>query len=157
MSTQFTKCVHLLTVVVAIVLPHSLAYAVWESKHCCNPAHRDPAPLPPGAATACTWNAMNMKCENSGAYCTGEAWETAVPGKCCTPLIDGNTCNTNNGVTNVTIYKFYHKCTGATAAECKCGVEIATKIVDGIPEPVTDVKEVTQCRGSTCPAVPLCP
>jgi len=132
----------------AVWLTPRVAKASVEDKHCCNPAHRETPPAPPGSAGDCTWDTVNNKCKSSQNQCTGGAYQTRVPGKCCTPLVDGNTCNTNNGTTPVTVNHGEWGCTGATANDCKCAWTVS-----GL---VTDRQDVTQCSGSTCASNPTC-
>lgn len=132
----------------AVWLAPKIALASVEDQHCCNPAHIEDPPAPAGSASDCYYDTMNNMCKSRDNKCAGVAWRTAVPGKCCTPLVGGNTCNNSNGTTVVIIAPGTWGCSGASASDCSCKWSLNLAGRENV--------QVSQCSGSTCGSNPVC-
>lgn len=117
----------------------------FENAHCV-PAHAELAPLPPGPKC--------VECCSSCSYaqntvCTGNHWDTAVPGRCPQDEEDIGDCEHEYGVTNVTITRRSTVCgfdSQGTPGSCGCK---GPPIIDPITgQPVTDNVQVCQCIDS---------
>ncbi len=134
--------------VLGAALPATLVRA--DANKCCNPAHPATPTAPPGSGTDCTFNQTTMICQSAGACLYASAWQTAIPGACQNVAMMN--CTPNAGQTNVTIKKGYWLCAGG-AADCTCDWFESTGVGGG-GAAGSDIKPLTDCAGSPCPAPP---
>lgn len=122
----------------------AFALANPRSNLCCEPAHPATPTEPPFGELDCVYKAPQKSCQNQTGYCSGDAWQNAVKGKCVTASAD-KSCSDNAATTTVTIKKGVWYCHTNADTTCDC------KWAAYEPTQTKDESGVANCTGSPCP------